>query len=156
MRLRRIIAFISSGTIAAVLVSLLVVNANAQPADSKIDENNFSAGIWSDMGNALYGSKMFGEAINAYSKAIELDPEHALAYFGRGLAYAELKIYDKAAKDFGKAIELDPAYALAYFGRGGAYIRLNRIREGCADWIMACGLGECSGLDYAKQRGDCK
>jgi len=50
-------------------------------------------------------------AIEYYTKAIELNPEYAEAYYKRGTAYYNLKEYDKAIADYNKAMELDPKYA---------------------------------------------
>jgi len=60
-------------------------------------------------------------SIEAYSKALELDPKYANAYNNRGWAYNNLKEYEKAMVDLNKALELDPKYANAYNNRGWAY-----------------------------------
>ena len=52
----------------------------------------------------------FSDAIEDYTKAIELDPDYADAYNNRGYAYYLLEQYGKALNDYDKAIELDPNY----------------------------------------------
>ena len=42
------------------------------------------------------------------SKAIELSPQDAYAYYNRGLAYRELKKEEEAKRDFQRAQEIDP------------------------------------------------
>ena len=42
------------------------------------------------------------------TKAIDLDPKDAIAYFERAYAYGSNKEYDQAIADYAKAIELDP------------------------------------------------
>ena len=64
--------------------------------------------------------KQYFEAIKDHDKAIELDPNYAMAYNNRGVAKADLKQYFEAIKDHDKAIELDPNYAMAYNNRGVA------------------------------------
>ena len=44
------------------------------------------------------------EAINAYNKAIQLNPKDAEAYGNRGVAYSKLGNYQQAIKDYNKAI----------------------------------------------------
>src|SRR4051812_29010322 len=56
-----------------------------------------------------------------YSKAIELDPALAQAYFGRAGMRAQLGDNDGAISDNSKALEIDPSITLAYAARGGAY-----------------------------------
>lgn len=51
----------------------------------------------------------------------ELDPNRALAYVNRGLAYGNKGEFDKAIADCNKAIELEPKLAPAYRNRGIAY-----------------------------------
>jgi len=50
----------------------------------------------------------YDKAIVAFTKAIELDPELALAYNNRGWAYIELGQYEQGIADYTKAMELDP------------------------------------------------
>ena len=51
-------------------------------------------------------------AISEYSKAIDIDPKFAIAYFYRGLVKLKLKQKNKACLDFSKAGEL--GYEMAY------------------------------------------
>ena len=68
-------------------------------------------------------------AIADYTKAIELKPDYADAYYHRGLAkqakcsfggfvWTERGELDEAIADYTKAIELKPDYADAYYNRG--------------------------------------
>ncbi len=41
----------------------------------------------------------YDRAISDYNKAIEIDPEYALAYFNRGVAYFKTGDYDRAWED---------------------------------------------------------
>ncbi len=54
--------------------------------------------------NAL---KKFDEAINDYSKAIDIDPGNSTAYRYRAYAYVKMFSYEKAKNDITKAIELN-------------------------------------------------
>ena len=51
-------------------------------------------------------------AIAHYTKAIELDPNDAAAYYNRGFAYANKGEYDKAIADVEKCIELSDDFLL--------------------------------------------
>ena len=64
----------------------------------------------------------YSEAIEDFTKAIELEPD-ADAYYIRGRAYGRQREYDRAIEDFTKAIELNPKFADAYYARGNAYGR---------------------------------
>ena len=60
----------------------------------------------SGRGNAFSGKKEYDKAIADFTKAIEIDPNYALAYFGRGLAYKLTANRTWAIDDLSKCIEL--------------------------------------------------
>ncbi len=74
------------------------------------------------------------EAIELYSKAIELNPEYAAAYDNRGNIYADLKQDKKAIEDYTKAIELNSEYADAYYNRGNSYFNLKQDEKAVEDF----------------------
>jgi tetratricopeptide (TPR) repeat protein len=57
-------------------------------------------------------------AIQAYSKAIRIDPQFLPAYKERASGYLNLKQYAQAIEDFTKVHELDPNYAAAFSDEG--------------------------------------
>jgi tetratricopeptide (TPR) repeat protein len=66
------------------------------------------------LGNDYYRQDKYNNAIEAYRKAIELNPDYAEAYYNLGIVYGKQGDYVEAIKKFGKAIELKPGYAEAY------------------------------------------
>jgi tetratricopeptide (TPR) repeat protein len=64
------------------------------------------------------------DAIPIYEQVLELKPDSALAYLGRGTAYLELGENKKAATDIGESIMLDGEVPEAYYLRAEAYFRL--------------------------------
>ena len=87
----------------------------------------FSAANWSEKGRQAIDAKRWNEALSAYNKAIEQNPNDASAYNNRGLAYDNLDKKDLAIADYEKAIELNPKYGDAFnnlaktYGRHGYY-----------------------------------
>jgi tetratricopeptide (TPR) repeat protein len=70
--------------------------------------------IWKEMGNIYYDAGAYDDAINAYSKAIELLDEatdKALLWNRLGAVYLQLGNHDNAIAAYRKAVELDPANA---------------------------------------------
>ena len=63
----------------------------------------------------------YSEAIQDFTKAIELKPDYATAYATRGTVYGNQGEYDRTIQDLTKAIELKPDYTGAYLIRGTAY-----------------------------------
>ena len=76
----------------------------------------------------------FDDAIGAYQKAIELDPQNVLYLHHLGLVYAAVSRYEDAIAAFEKVVEVDPNHSLAHATLGG-YYRKNGNQELAADHI---------------------
>src|SRR3989338_8803906 len=105
---------------------LLSTIALAQIADTwekesqnKIDQNPTSSVAYNEMGMAKRLGGDNQAAIENFSKAIELDPQFAEAYYNRGLSYGSSQIgkADSALLDINKAIFLNDNNGSYYFGR---------------------------------------
>ena len=70
------------------------------------------------------------EAIRAYDKAIELNPDSTEAYNNKGNALRDLGKNVEAIRVYDKAIELNPDNVAAYNGKGNALCDLGRKEEG--------------------------
>ena len=71
---------------------------------------------------AQYDKRAWDEALSDCSKAIEIDPKDARAFYGRGNAWRAKGDNDRAIANYDDAIRLDPKYANAFYGRGGAWL----------------------------------
>ncbi len=91
-------------------------------------------------GNFLMMLDQMDEAIEVYSRAIELNPNHAASYSNRGAAYCGRDEFDRAIADYNKAIELDPELAQAYSNRGAAYWGKDEFDRAIADYNKAIEL----------------
>jgi CHAT domain-containing protein/Flp pilus assembly protein TadD len=76
----------------------------------------------------------FTSAIDCYTKAIQIDPNHVYAYNGRGIIYSELKKHKDAIFNFTQVIKIDSNYIYAYNSRGIAYSELKRYNEAINDY----------------------
>ncbi|MDI9633705.1 MAG: tetratricopeptide repeat protein [Methanolinea sp.] len=68
-----------------------------------------TAAGWNALGSTYASQLRWDAAVDAYSRAIALDPGFARAYFNRGKAYAALGHYDEAIADYERAMALDRA-----------------------------------------------
>lgn len=93
-----------------------------------------------EKGKTYFEEGQLEAAIAEYSQAIELDPDHALAYNSRGIAYARQERWDAAIADYSKVIELDPNFAPAYGNRGVAYAKKERWDAAITDYSQAIKL----------------
>jgi tetratricopeptide (TPR) repeat protein len=94
-----------------------------------------------------------------YTRAIELKPDDAEAYYKRGKAHtffielASNDVKDRAIADYSKAIELKPDYADAYINRGRAYAAKGDKDRAIADYTKVIEL-KPNDADAYNKRGD--
>jgi tetratricopeptide (TPR) repeat protein len=67
------------------------------------------------------------QAIAAYQRVLELDPEHAAAHINLGTLHYNRQDYTLSEKHYRSAIEIDPRYALAYFDLGNVLDETGRV-----------------------------
>jgi len=101
----------NSSFIDVVVQSSRDIKANSELA-------NVNAMDWVNQGLTLYNQEKYDEAIQAYDKAIELDPNYAAPWNNKGIALGILGKYDEALVCFDEAIRLDPKYAEAWYNKG--------------------------------------
>jgi tetratricopeptide (TPR) repeat protein len=88
------------------------------------------------------------QAIDAFSKAIALDPKNPIGWFNRGRSRQERGDLDRAIADYSKAIDLDPGNANAYNNRGVAYRNQGDLDRAIADYSKAIDLDPGEALAY--------
>lgn len=69
---------------------------------------------WIRLGNLLMDTNRFGEAIDSYQKALDIDPANVDVRVDMGICYRNTGKPDVAAKEFGKAIEINPSHVIAH------------------------------------------
>ena len=70
-------------------------------------------------------SERFTEALQLYSRAIDLDASNAVYYCNRAAAHSKLGSHELALEDCKRAISYDPNYSKAYGRMGLAFGNLN-------------------------------
>ena len=80
---------------------------------------------WNNLGILSAREGNTDEAIGFFQKALELNPEHAVALQNLGNAYRQKKDWDAARKTLEHALTLNPEDAEANYGLGMVYAQLN-------------------------------
>jgi cytochrome c-type biogenesis protein CcmH/NrfG len=69
---------------------------------------------WVRLGNLLMDTNRFGEAIDAYQKALDIDPKDVDVRVDMGICYRNSGKPDIAVKEFRKGIEINPSHVNAH------------------------------------------
>ena len=118
------------------------VETSESPRDGIVDANTYY-----ERGSSKVKSGQTKAAIADFTKALEMDPTHPMAYGSRGYAYAIIGRYKQAIQDFTKEIELSPN-AVLFFHRAEArrLMRGGDLQETVDDYTKAIQLKP----DYAE------
>ncbi|MEG4500840.1 tetratricopeptide repeat protein [Microcoleus sp. F10-C6] len=85
-----------------------------------------------DLGNSLQECGRFDEAVAAYKKAIELNPDFSWSYHSLGDVFLKLEKWEEAVAAYKKAVELNPDFSWSYHNLGDALLKLRRWEEAAA------------------------
>jgi cytochrome c-type biogenesis protein CcmH/NrfG len=83
------------------------------------DPANFQA--WVALGNEYFDSNQFMDAIEAYDKALEIQPNSPDVLTDQGVMFKRLGWFDRAIQSFNKANEVDPTHATSVYNLGIVY-----------------------------------
>jgi cytochrome c-type biogenesis protein CcmH/NrfG len=76
---------------------------------------------WVALGNEYFDSNQFMNAIEAYDKALEINPNDSHVLTDQGVMFRRLGWFDRAIDNFNKALEVDPSNATSIFNLGIVY-----------------------------------
>ncbi|WP_445173742.1 tetratricopeptide repeat protein, partial [Microcoleus sp.] len=82
-----------------------------------------------DLGNSLQESGRLDEAVAAYKKAIELNPNFSWSYHSLGDVLLKLEKWEEAVAAYKKAVELNPDFSWSYHNLGDALLKLRQWEE---------------------------
>src|SRR5262249_10784970 len=91
-------------------------------------------------GDGYYDRKDWAKAAAEYTKAIQLDPGNAEAWWSRGFAHDALQQWGQSVADYSKALQLLPENYGWLNHRGAAYYRLGQWEKALSDFSKALRL----------------
>ena len=117
-----------------------VVTSTPVPRTEPTPREN-EAAAWFARGVALEEDpNTQAEAIGAYRKVLEIEPEHAAAHINLGTLYYNRQDFTLAEKHYRQAIEADPRYALAHFDLGNVLDETGHAQEAIQSYKTALQL----------------
>ena len=100
-----------------------LVNAQSQINEIKgilaNDPSNHQA--WVKLGHLYFDNNQPINAIDAYEKALELNPNDPDVLTDQGVMFRRMGTYERAIKNFSKANEIDPNHEISLFNLGIVY-----------------------------------
>ena len=91
-------------------------------------------------GLAYQENRDLDDAVDDFSRVIELLPDSRDAYVNRARAFYTLDNFDAAISDYSKAIELSADDAVSYFGRANAHREKKAYAESIRDYDAALAI----------------
>ena len=76
------------------------------------------AGIWIQLGNDYFDSRQHQKAIDAYGKALALNPNNPDVLTDQGVMYRDTGRFDEAIANFEKANKFDPKHIQSLYNLG--------------------------------------
>jgi cytochrome c-type biogenesis protein CcmH/NrfG len=73
---------------------------------------------WVQLGNDYFDTRQPQKSIDAYARALELQPNDPDVITDQGVMYRELRMYDKAIANFEKASKLSPTHVQSLYNLG--------------------------------------
>jgi cytochrome c-type biogenesis protein CcmH/NrfG len=83
------------------------------------DPKNLNA--WISLGNDYFDTEQAQKAINAYGKALEIEPNNPNVLTDQGVMYRKVGWYDKALANFERANKIDQNHLQSLFNAGIVY-----------------------------------
>lgn len=91
-------------------------------------------------------------AIEYYSQALQVHPQHFKALFNRGFAYDKLQNFEQAIADYSTAIAVEPNNAFTYYNKGISLDRMGAFNQAIECFSTAINL-EGGKADFYHNRG---
>lgn len=113
----------------------------------KLEPRN--ADSWCTLGNAYSLDGDSENALNAFQRAAQVNPDHAYAYTLAGHEYLLLEDFDSARASFIEAAKVDPRHYRGWYGLGLMYFKMNEVDQAKAYFKKAHLIFPKSSVLYA-------
>ncbi|MDR1286070.1 MAG: tetratricopeptide repeat protein [Treponema sp.] len=96
-------------------------------------DSGICALVYKHRGMAYFARSKYGEAIEDFTRALEMDGESYKAAYYRGVVRSVTRQYAEAAGDFTLSLRINPYQPFCFFRRGQAYYHLGDYPAALAD-----------------------
>ncbi|MDR2245627.1 MAG: tetratricopeptide repeat protein [Treponema sp.] len=103
-------------------------------------DNSVSSLVYKHRGMANFAQSLYQDAIEDFTRSLELDPSAYKALYYRGIVKSVLRQYPEAAEDFTLSLKINPYQSFGFYRRGQAYYHLEDYPQALADCEAALSL----------------
>jgi cytochrome c-type biogenesis protein CcmH/NrfG len=90
----------------------------AKMLEAEVAKNQRNTAAWIQLGHVYFDTDQYKKAIDAYEKALELDPKNGDVWTDLGIMYRRSGLPRKAIECFDRAVVVDPKHETARFNKG--------------------------------------
>lgn len=94
-----------------------------------LSENVWPEYAWENKGFSLYKEGKYDEALKAFNKSIELNPNYAYVWYEKADTFIKQGKYDAAVTALNEAISINPNYYYAWNNKGIALLKQGKYYE---------------------------
>jgi tetratricopeptide (TPR) repeat protein len=105
--------------------------------DSLIEQNHKNPAFYIFKASKLRECGRYADAVDCFSKALELDPKDSVSHNNKGSLLQDLYKPKEALECFNRALEINPKYPKAHTGKGTALKNLGKYKESIISHDMA-------------------
>jgi tetratricopeptide (TPR) repeat protein len=105
------------------------------------DDTQLRNKIYVNKGAVLQKQNDFEQALENYSRALEINRTNPNVFIYRGNLYYKRENYDQALTDFQEVLELDPNNHVARYNLGMCYFKQGEKLSACDSFHKACEMG---------------
>ncbi len=92
-------------------------------------------------------------AIEAFNKAIEVNPLYVHALYNRGTSKKDIDLYNEAIADFNEALRIDPSFGAAYHNRGISKEKIEDMKGAVANYTGAI-ADYTNGIEFSASKAN--
>jgi tetratricopeptide (TPR) repeat protein len=97
--------------------------------ESGLEDYINTASYWNSFGLAYYESGKYKDAIDAYKRAIKVDPDYTYAHLNLGVAYLKSHMQKNAVQALKRLTRIDPDDAKGHYNLGVAYYESGKYKD---------------------------